>query len=145
MMFGQDRDQLRRFFIEAWRKQCEGLPLQPLEAEIAAVVTEHPEYHPLLADPEHALALDADPEAGQSNPFLHMGMHLAIREQLSTDRPPGILSVFQALRQRSGDPHDAEHRLMECLGECLWEAARTGQPPDDHAYLECARRLTSSV
>jgi hypothetical protein len=36
--------------------------------------------------------------------------------------------------------HDALHVLLECLGETVWQAQRTGMPPDEAAYLECLRR-----
>lgn len=133
---------MRRVYIEAWRKQRAGLTLEPLELQIAAVVLEHPEYHALLEDVDRALGHEAGPESGQSNPFLHMGMHLAIREQLSTNRPAGIMAAFQGLRTQLGDPHQAEHHIMECLGEALWRSGRTGLPPDEAIYLACIKDLT---
>ena len=38
MIYGQDRNELRQMYAEAWKKQCDGLPLSPLEAQIADVV-----------------------------------------------------------------------------------------------------------
>ncbi|MBV8854075.1 MAG: DUF1841 family protein, partial [Sinobacteraceae bacterium] len=87
---GQNREQLRRMYVDAWRKFSAQQQLQPLEAQIAAVIAEHPEYLPLLQSERDVLGLDFAPEGGQQNPFLHMGLHLAIREQVATDRPPGI-------------------------------------------------------
>lgn len=136
----QSRDQLRRAYVEAWRKRREGRPLEPLEAQIADVIEQHPEYHAMLED-EAALERDFLPEHGQSNPFLHMGLHLAVRDQVATDRPPGIRAVFTALAQRLGSGLEAEHRMIECLAEAMWNAQRTGLPPDERAYLERVRRL----
>ena len=65
-----------------------------------------------------------------------MGLHLAVRDQIATDRPPGIRQAFDGLAQRMGSAHDAEHRIIECLAEALWEAQRAGRPPDEQAYLE---------
>jgi hypothetical protein len=141
MFFDQNRDELRRFYVEAWRKYREALPLQPLEALICEVIALHPEYHAMLEDEEQAVSQEFSPEAGQSNPFLHMGMHIGIREQLSTNRPTGIVAAYEALLKRLGDQHEAEHRMMECLGQAMWEAQRSGMPPDEGAYLECLRRL----
>ncbi|HEY6643479.1 DUF1841 family protein [Povalibacter sp.] len=131
----QSRDQLRASYIEAWRKRRERLPMQPLEMQIADVIELHPEYQQALQDPDSVLDRDYSPEGGQSNPFLHMGLHLAIRDQLATDRPPGIRSAFDNLVRRMGDAHAAEHELIECLAETLWESQRSGLPPDEHAYL----------
>ena len=140
MLFGNDRTALRRFYLEAWRKLRANEALEPLERQIAEVVSEHPEYHALL-ESEDALAQDYTPEMGQSNPFLHMGMHIAIREQLSIDRPAGILQCYQSALARLGDAHELEHRMMECLAEMIWQAQRNGTAPDEMAYLECVRQL----
>ncbi|MFU8836888.1 MAG: DUF1841 family protein, partial [Thiohalomonadaceae bacterium] len=125
MLFGQSRDELRRFYLRSWEKHQQGQPLEPLENIVAQVIAMHPEYQDLLADQEQAIGRDFGPEQGQSNPFLHMGMHLALHEQLSTDRPTGIRAVHSALRLRLGDVHAAEHLMMECLGQALWEAQRS--------------------
>lgn len=139
MLFSNNREDLRRQFVDAWRKAREGRPVTALEDLIARVVGEHPEYQPLL---EAADALDRDwtPEQGETNPFLHLGMHIAVREQLSVDRPPGIRIAFETLAKKRGDPHAAEHELLECLGETLWEAQRSGTFPDETAYLERVRQ-----
>ncbi len=141
MIFSTDRDELRRMYLQAWQRQRDGLPLEPLQAQIADVVAAHPEYQPLLESGEDVLDRDWLPEQGLSNPFLHMGMHLAIREQLSTDRPHGIVAVYRGLMQRIGDAHEAEHRMAECLGEALWHSQRSGLPPDENAYLDALRSL----
>ena len=88
------------------------------------LIERHPEYHALLEHPERALSRDYLPESGQTNPFLHMGLHLALREQVATDRPPGIRGIWQRLASRLADPHEAEHRMSECLAEALREAYR---------------------
>lgn len=140
-MYGNDRTAMRRMFVEAWRKQRQGMPMHPLEMLIAEVIALHPEYHALLEDPEEMLDRDYTPEGGETNPFLHMGMHITLREQLGTDRPRGIAALYRQLSIQAGDPHLAEHWLMECLGQSLWEAQRSSRMPDEQAYLECARRL----
>ncbi|HEY5791568.1 MAG TPA: DUF1841 family protein [Gammaproteobacteria bacterium] len=118
-----------------------GRPLEPLEAQLADVVALHPEYHALLESDDGGARQEWTPEGGESNPFLHMGLHLALREQLATDRPGGIRAVHSALAQRLGDLHEAEHRMLDCLAETLWQAQRSGTPPDEAAYLERLRRL----
>jgi hypothetical protein len=129
------RDELRRGYVEAWRRQREGLPLTPLDAQIAAVVAMHPEYHALLESAD-AESTDYSVEAGRINPFLHMGLHLAVREQVGTRRPAGIEAVHQRLARTLGDVHQAEHRMIDVLAETLWEAQRAGRAPDEQRYLE---------
>jgi len=121
-MFSSDRVQMRRVFVDAWRKYRNHEPLEPLERLIAEVVRQHPEYHPLLATDAALLQRDFGAEDGQSNPFLHMGLHISLQEQAGSDRPIGIRDLYRQLIGRLGDAHAAEHRLMECLGLNLWEA-----------------------
>ena len=136
---GYTREQLRSSYAEAWRKHLERVPMTPLESLIADVIAHHPEYQSLVGDAGAVQAFDPSPGTAAENPFLHMGLHLAIREQLSIDRPPGVRQIQQALTARLGDGHDAEHVLMEALAETLWEAQRGGQPPDERRYLDRAR------
>jgi hypothetical protein len=139
MMFGQDREQMRRFFAEVWRKSSAATPLEPMEQLVAGVIGQHPEYHGMLAGDR--LDLEYPPELGAANPFLHMGMHIALQEQVAAGRPGDIAALYAGIAARLGDGHEAEHRMMECLGEALWRAQRDGAVPDEDAYLECLRRL----
>lgn len=138
---GQSRQQLRRMYLDAWRKYTSRAPLEPLEAQVAAIIAEHPEYVPWLESGEEALAAEFTPEGGQQNPFLHMGLHLAIREQVATDRPAGIAAVHAKLTRRMGDAHAAEHAMLERLAQIMWEAQRIGQAPNEQAYLERLKAL----
>jgi hypothetical protein len=135
------RDQLRQAYSDAWRKHLAAAPLSPQEAAIADVVALHPEYQALVSDPAGALAFDPAQQPERQNPFLHMGLHLAVRDQVAVDRPPGIRSLHHQLQARQGEVHAAEHALMEALGEVLWQAQRDGRPPDEQHYLALARRL----
>lgn len=139
-MFNPSQDDVRRFFCEAYQKHQAGQILTPLEAIARDWVVQHPEYESALADLEKALAADYGVEQGQSNPFLHLSMHLSIAEQISIDQPPGIRAAFTRLASKYGSEHDAHHDIMECLGQMLWNAQRNGTPPDAAAYLECVRR-----
>jgi hypothetical protein len=138
--FGGTRDQLRQAYTEAWRKHLDRTPMSAQEASIAAVIELHPEYQPLVGDPESALAFEPGVASGRQNPFLHMGLHLAVRDQLSIDRPPGVRALHEQLRAKLGDAHAAEHGLMEALGEVLWQANRDGRAPDEQQYLALARQ-----
>jgi hypothetical protein len=137
----QSRDELRRVYVEALRKRRAGLPIEPLEAQVADVIALHPEYHAALERSEDAVGRDYTPEGGQSNPFLHMGLHLAVRDQIATDRPAGLRQAFERVAARVGSAHEAEHRIIECLAEAMWEAQRSGRPPDEAAYLQRVLRL----
>ena len=139
MIFGEDRNELRQMYADAWRKRCDRQPMAPLEIQIADVVEMHPEYHFDVTSDD--LDRDYTPDDGQTNPFLHMGLHLGIREQVATNRPAGISAIHKALSARLGDIHAAEHAMIECLAETLWEAQSSNQPPDEAKYLERLQKL----
>ncbi len=135
-MFSPSREQVRRFLAESWSKRRDGAILTPLEHQAADVIALHPEYHGLLASGDDALARDFPPEAGETNPFLHLSLHLAIEEQLSIDQPKGIRDAFDRLCRERGDRHAALHDILECLAETIWRSQRDGVPLDGEAYLE---------
>lgn len=137
-MFNPSREQVRQFFIEAWSKHRHKQLLSPLENMAVNLVQQHPEYHQILENPE-AIEQDYSVEKGQTNPFLHLSMHLAIQEQLSIDQPPGIKAAYDRLVATS-DPHEVTHRIMEALGEVIWEAQRLNQPLDNERYIELINR-----
>ncbi len=137
-MFGNDRDSIRRFYLQCWQKFQQKQPLNALEQQVVHVVSEHPEYHALLQLNETAIQRDYLPDTGETNPFLHMGLHLGIREQVATNRPAGIVELYQQLMIKYGT-HEAEHRMMDCLAESIWLAQRNNTMPDELAYLECLR------
>jgi len=140
-VFVADRKQARAVFFRAWQRHRQQLPLEGVEKIIVAVALRHPEYHALLENPDTHEDRDYPPEMGTANPFMHLGLHVAIEEQLSTDRPPGIRDCYLSLLKKSGDEHEAQHRMLDCLGETLWRAERERAPPSDADYLECLRRL----
>lgn len=136
------REELRRTWQRAWEKARAGQPLSPLEALLADVLRIHPEYHAAI-EQEGALARDWLPAGGESNPFLHMGLHVALREGIAADRPAGLAEIAATLARARCDAHQAEHQLMDCLAETLWQAERDRAPPDEAAFLERARRLAA--
>ena len=145
-MFTPSRNDVRRFLTGAWQKRQSGLPASALEIMAADVAAAHPEYHALLDSGDDALAREWTPLGGETNPFLHLSLHLAIEEQLSIDQPPGIVARFkQLLARHQGDRHAAIHAILECLGETLWRAGRDQQPPDSAAYLACLARAAGET
>ena len=140
-MFNPTRDEARQFLFDTWRKRREGLLLTPMEDLAAQLIEKHPEYHDLLADPERYQDKDYAPEHGTTNPFLHLMMHISIEEQLSIGQPHGIRAHFERLTARHNSEHDAQHRMMECLGEMIWQAQRNKTAPDAAVYLSCMEKI----
>ncbi|MDX2345942.1 MAG: DUF1841 family protein [Legionella sp.] len=132
----------RPFFFEAWKKHKQSVPLTPLEVQLVDVILAHPEFHAVLDNPNSASNHTYFAELGDTNPFLHMGLHLALREQISTNRPDGIHQAYQNLNQHIKNPLDAEHLFMQCLEDCLWRAQKNNTIPDESAYLQACLDLT---
>jgi len=141
MLFTQDRRRSRHLFIETFRKHRAGESLEPLERQVATLLDEHPEYHVLMTQTETVTDKEFHADDGVENPFLHLGLHLALREQVGTDRPRGIADITRALLQKYKDGHYVEHLMMECLGEMLWDSQRQGVAPDEWSYLEKLKKL----
>jgi hypothetical protein len=143
-MFNPSREEVRQFFTETWRKKRTGAIMTPLETIAADWMVEHPEYHDDFTAQATGEAgqepVDYPPEAGKTNPFLHLSMHLAITEQLSIDQPPGIRRAHERLAGRLGSTHEAQHAIMECLGQMLWDAQRNRREPNTEAYVACVER-----
>ena len=136
-MFSPSRDEARQFFFDIWRKYRQREILSGMENIALEVILLHPEYQTMLDDPERYRDQDYLPEMGDTNPFLHMSMHIAIREQLSIDQPVGIRERFEKLLKKTGSEHDATHQVMECLAEMIWQAQRYQTAFDSVAYLRC--------
>jgi hypothetical protein len=140
-IFNPTREEVRRFFCDTWKKRTGDQILTPMETLASDWMAEHPEYHTLLVDPEGAIAQDYTPERGETNPFLHLSMHLSISEQISIDQPPGIKAIAENLTKKLGSKHEAAHSMMECLGQIMWEAQREGQALSPEKYLEALQKL----
>ena len=136
-MFTPSQHDVRRFFCETYSKDQNRQILSPLESIALHWVQQHPEYATDLADLEAALAADYSVERGQTNPFLHLSMHLTISEQLAIDQPPGIRAAWQKLAQKLDSEHEAQHQIMECLGQMVWQSQRSGLAPDGAQYMAC--------
>ncbi len=136
-MSSSEREQLRKVFFEAWRKYNASLPIEPLEGQVVEIILMHPEYQDYLSQPETY----QDKDFEDANPFLHMSLHMSIRDQISTNRPQGIVSTYQKLCNKLSDFHLAEHLMMDCLAETLWQAQQNGIIPDEKSYLEQLNEL----
>ncbi|HHM06390.1 MAG TPA: DUF1841 family protein [Gammaproteobacteria bacterium] len=141
MLFTRDRRKIREFYAEAWKKRLSRAPLEPMEELITDIIAQHPEYHGILEAGETHLDKDYLPEMGESNPFLHMSLHVAIQEQLSTNRPKALRQIHHQLAAQLGDTHEAEHLIAECLAEMIWAGQRSGRPFNEKQYVKQLRKL----
>ncbi len=130
-MIEQNQQALRNYYTVSWKKHHEQLTLTDLERQIVEVINEHPEYHSFIEHPQ-----DNDDKSF----YLHLGLHLGLREQLNTDRPMGILTIFKTLSEKVG-AHEAEHKMMSVLEVALWEAQKNNVMPSENAYLEALKKI----
>lgn len=136
-----ERQKMRQHFFSAWEKKKKHTPLNALEQQLANIIAEHPEYHHILNHPEKYKDQDYTPEPGSSNPFFHMALHISLMDQITTNRPEGILDIYTQLAGRSNNAHAAEHKMIDVLASLLWQAQKTGVPPDEKQYLRRLRKL----
>jgi hypothetical protein len=146
-MFQPSAEDVRRFFCGVYAKSQERAPMEAIETLASLWMDEHPEFHAELSDVEAALSkLQADAanpqtaERQDANAFLHLSMHLSISEQCSIDQPAGIRQAVELLTARLDDLHAAHHAVMDCLGQMVDAAARSGAAPDGAAYIACVQR-----
>ncbi|MDH3376311.1 MAG: DUF1841 family protein [Gammaproteobacteria bacterium] len=140
-MYGSDRQQMRRVFFDAWKKFRNNEPLVGVEPLIVAVAQQHPEYHAVLDNSERHSQRDYYSELGDSNPFLHMGMHITLLEQIQMDTPKGIRSCFRQLQANGDDEHQAQHRMMVCLNAYISRIQIDGAAAGADDYLSCLQSL----
>ncbi len=143
MFYGDNVQDTRQLFFSSWSKYLQNQSLLPLEKQIVDVIAIHPEYQALLGSKNAMHEKAYFPELGQTNPFLHMGLHLAIRDQVSIDRPAGITNIFHKLIDKYKDRAAVEHMLMDHFAECLWQAQRNHSLPAEASYLLACRQLIS--
>lgn len=140
-MFTMQREELRQAFFEAWKKFQDKAPLTPIEDQLVSLIQEHPEYATIFENPDKYLDKDYLPEFGETNPFLHLSLHLSLREQIGLDRPAGVQAIAKQLLKQYGDGHRAEHEMLEVLAATLWQSQRDNQMPDEKAYLQKLKEL----
>jgi hypothetical protein len=139
-MFNPSQEDVRRFFCAVYAKSQNAQPMDAIETLAGQWIAEHPQYHADLGDEEAAISRVYAEGSGQTNPFLHLSMHLSISEQCSIDQPRGIRQAVELLTHKRQSLHTAHHETMDCLGTMLWESQRAGRPPDGQAYIDCVQR-----
>ncbi|MDF1759431.1 MAG: DUF1841 family protein [Coxiellaceae bacterium] len=137
----QERLKMRQHFFDAFDKKHEGDPLSALEQQLSDIIVQHPEYHYILKDPKTYLEHDYEPMEASTNPFFHMALHASLMEQITTDRPKGILEIYKTLASKTSNSHEAEHSMMTILAATLWQAQQTGSAPKESEYLKLLQKL----
>lgn len=139
-MYTNDRNAYRQAFANTWQKHLKKLPLDAMETEVLAVILLHTEYHGLLEG-----TMKQDEFEPEENPFIHLSLHMAIREQIRMDRPSGVKSIYETLQATHANTHDVEHLMLSVLAKLMWQTQQTGNPPDEETYLAKLRELVISI
>lgn len=135
-LFNPSRDEVRDFFFDTWAKFKAQKILTDLEKICLSVMLLHAEYHAILDRPEQFKHQEYFPEFGETNPFLHMSLHLSVLEQISINQPIGIADIYEKLKLKHQDEHAAQHEVLECLAETIWLAQRSNSGLDTAHYLQ---------
>jgi len=134
-------NEARETYFKVWRKHQLNEKLEPLEKQLLSLIQEHPEYHTMLSSPEKYRDYNFSIENNEENPFLHLSLHTALLEQVSTNRPKGITAIYRDIVHTMGDAHHAEHHIMDILASHLWETLEKQKQPDEKAYLKQLKKL----
>ena len=137
-MYTDNRNAYRQLFFDVWQKHLKKSLLANTEAQVLDIILAHPEYHIVLDDPNTFMTQEF---ALEENPFFHMSLHIALREQLQLDRPAGIKMIYQELQAKCQSAHDAEHGMTTVMAQMLYAAQETGAAPDEEVYLQLLRGL----
>lgn len=140
-MLPNNRTEMRQFFFDTWQKAQQNQPLEALEQLVTTIIQQHPEYHRAISNPSNTLQKEYFQQTGESNPFLHMGLHISLQEQVGTNRPKGVTALYQKLLGKFGDEHRVAHAMMECLAKSLHQAQQDGGAPDERGYVKCLRKI----
>lgn len=135
-LFNPSRDEVREFFFGIWAKFKASQTLTDLEKIGLGVIHMHPEYHAILDAPAQFKHQAYFPEMGETNPFLHMSLHLSILEQISINQPIGIANIYDQLKLKHQNEHDAQHDILECLAEVIWQAQHNKTALDANYYVQ---------
>ncbi len=144
MIYGNDRSALRKIYFDSWHKYKEKLPLEPLEKRLSEIIAQHPQYHSIFDNPEKYLNYDFAINENETNPFLHLGMHTTILEQVGMNRPNGITDIYQQLMHKWGSSLEVEHQMINVLVDCLWHIQNTGEEFDEQSYLKNLQKLINA-
>jgi Domain of unknown function (DUF1841). len=128
-MFNPSQADVRRFLCAVHAKTLSGAPMEAIETLASLWIAEHPEYHAELADADAAVARNYDETPEQTNPFLHLSMHLSISEQCSIDQPRGIRQAVELLTARLDSLHDATTPPWTAWAKCCGKASAPAAPP----------------
>ena len=141
-MYDVNTHDVRRYFGHVWQNRLNPLQLDALQQKALRIIEAHPEYQTYLEHIEDYLDKNWTPEQGETNPFLHLSLHLSIQEQVGIDQPFGIRAIHQKLVGMHNDNWvKAEDEMMDALVETIWQAQRHNQGLDVNAYMTRLRKL----
>ena len=136
-MFTSDSSKQRQYLKQAWEKYTSQEQLEPLELQLSKIVEQHPEYQNLIKN------LDSEyfPEQGNTNPFLHINLHLTLQDQITMDQPKGIKEIHSQLLLKIKDAHEVEHMMMEHIAEMIFNAQKNNAAFDLDGYIQALKQL----
>jgi Domain of unknown function (DUF1841) len=136
--------EVRQFWLDAFAKLTQNRTANSPHEQLAMdILAQHREFHERLktgSDP-----LNRSYSAGEINPYLHLSMHLAVQEQISSDQPAGLRRLFTELQAATGSAMQAQHHVMQSLEKTMALAQQTQTAPDALAYLVDVSRTLSEL
>ena len=139
---GMMRVMQRERMHELWEKAKAGdvEELDEEERRLAKIMLEHEdeffnvfEFADVTADHEY------DPDT-ESNPFLHISIHLAIENQLESKDPIEALQFYNAMRQKKYPHHDTLHLMAMIFIPFMFHTMQDNVPFDLDLYKKLLKK-----
>ncbi len=132
---------LRQVYFDAWQKGLKQQVLTPMESILVDVIQRHPEYHAIFEGSHSFNDLKEEKFELDHNPFLHLGLHVAIIEQVSINKPTGVRPIYEKLLKKYQDKTVVEHKMMHCLVEEVYQVSKHNKAFNEKKYITSLRAL----
>lgn len=119
-------NEYRVFFLQAWKKHLQGSKLSDLESQVRDVLLLYPQYiSELNQDKTYPL---------EDNPYIQMGLHLTVWDQVRTNRPEGIRPWFLEACVANSQK-EVEQLMLMVLRQTVYVSYQAGNLPCEQKYL----------
>lgn len=133
------RSLTRELLAHTWAKLERGETLARDEEVLGAVLRDHAEYARFWPDPGAAVAARFGTQ--DTNPFLHVHLHLVVEGQLAAHDPPEVAELFTRRTAIGDSRHEICHQVMNALAAAIWDMMQARGPFDVAAYRRRLRKL----
>lgn len=131
------RQNMHRIWQVAQSRNLDGLTDD--EKEIAWIMLEHEEFNDDFRNAEELADYEYNPDS-EVNPFMHIGIHIAVENQLKQKEPLEVCEFYNAAKERGVSHHEIIHRLGFILMPLVFHTLKHLKPFDNERYKNLLRK-----